>query len=40
VECRCRDIGALDRAFPGPDTAGTIRFNSELVIGPVCPGPL
>jgi hypothetical protein len=20
----CRDIGALDKAFPGPDTAGTI----------------
>jgi hypothetical protein len=23
-ECRCRDIGALDKAFPRPDTAGTI----------------
>jgi hypothetical protein len=25
VECRHRDIGALDKAFPRPDTAGTIR---------------
>jgi len=24
VDCCRRDIGALDRAFPGPDTAGTI----------------
>jgi hypothetical protein len=25
VDCRSRDIGALDKAFPRPDTAGTIR---------------
>jgi hypothetical protein len=35
-----RDIGALDKAFPRPDTAGIIRSILIWSSGPVCPGPL
>jgi hypothetical protein len=40
VECRRRDIGTLDKAFPRPDTAGIIRSILSWSSGPVCPGPL